>query len=147
MKQLTNCFIIVLVLRNLWFCVDRCMNFWTSEKIGGQVNLTWSLVRRTSRNFSLFLSLNAIMFEKIRRAINPLRKMSIKFSELFVCACTKCISVNPETKFRGTKWRPAEQSETGFGRGVRGSSPGNFQKPVLQMVQSEVFLSYICEYN
>ena len=28
-----------------------------------------------------------------------------------------------------------------------GSSPGNFQKPVLQMVQSEVFLSYICEYN
>ena len=24
---------------------------------------------------------------------------------------------------------------------------GNFQKPVLQMVQSEVFLSYICEYN
>ena len=32
-------------------------------------------------------------------------------------------------------------------KGGPGSSPGNFQKPVLQMVQSEVFLSYICEYN
>ena len=32
--------------------------------------------------------------------------------------------------------------------GGGGSSPGNFQKPVLQMVQSEVFLSYIiCEYG
>ena len=39
--------------------------------------------------------------------------------------------------------RPSEVE----GGGVRGSSPGNFQKPVLQMVQSEVFLSYICEYN
>ena len=33
-----------------------------------------------------------------------------------------------------------------FGRGVRGSSPGNFQKPTWQMVQSTLFLSYICEY-
>ena len=57
------------------------------------------------------------------------------------------IHVNPEGKFRGTKWRSAEQSETGFGRGVRGPSPGNFQKPVLQVVQSDVFLSYICESN
>ena len=32
-------------------------DFWTSETIGGQVNLTWSLIQRTSRNFSLFLSL------------------------------------------------------------------------------------------
>ena len=55
------------------------------------------------------------------------------------------IHVNPERKFRGTKWRPAERSETGFGRGVRWSFPGYFQKPVLQMMQSEVFLSYICE--
>ena len=49
--------IIVPVLRNLQFCVDRCMIFWTSEKIGGHVNLTWSHVRRTCRNLSLFLSL------------------------------------------------------------------------------------------
>ena len=33
------------------------MIFWTCEKIGGHVNLTWSHVRRTCRNFSLFLSL------------------------------------------------------------------------------------------
>ena len=33
-----------------------------------------------------------------------------------------------------------------FGRGVGGSSPGKFQKPTLQMVQSTLFLSYICEY-
>ena len=49
------------------------MIFWTSEKIGRQVNLTWSIVRRTNRNvllfqveissinFSLFLSLKVIM--------------------------------------------------------------------------------------
>ena len=41
----------------------------------------------------------------------------------------------------------AEQSEAGFGRGVWGSSPGNFQKSVLQMVQSELFLSYMCQYH
>ena len=32
-------------------------------------------------------------------------------------------------------------------KGGPGSSPGNFQKPVVQMVQSELFLSYICQYN
>ena len=42
---------------------------------------------------------------------------------------------------------PVERSEAGFGRGVRGASPRNFQKPVLQMVQSELFLSYICQCN
>ena len=57
------------------------------------------------------------------------------------------IHVNPERMFRGTTWRPAERSETGFGTGVGGSSPRNFQKPVLQMVQSQAFLSNICEYN
>ena len=30
----------------------------------------------------------------------------------------------------------------GLRKGGPGSSPENFQKPVLQMVQSEVFLSY-----
>ena len=41
--------------------------------------------------------------------------------------------------------RESFEGQTGFGRGVRGpgSSPGNLKKPVLQMVQSEVFLSYI----
>ena len=53
----------------------------------------------------------------------------------------------PREKFSRDKRRPVERSEAGFGRGVRGSSPGNFQKPVLQMVQSELFLSYICQYN
>ena len=33
------------------------MIFWTSEKIGGHINLTWSRVWRTCRIFSLFLSL------------------------------------------------------------------------------------------
>ena len=35
----------------------------------------------------------------------------------------------------------------GFWKGVRGSSQENFQKPVLKMVQSELFLSYIRQYN
>ena len=60
-----------------------------------------------------------------------------------LCNDVMHIHVNPKRKFRGTKWRPAERSETSFGRGVRGSSPVNVQKPVLQMVQSDVFLSYI----
>ena len=38
-------------------------------------------------------------------------------------AYRRSIHVNPERKFRGTKWRPAERSETSFGMGVRGSSP------------------------
>ena len=63
MKQLTNCFIIVLVLVTLWFCVDRCMILWTSENISRHVNLTWSLVRRTGRNFSIFLSLMMLYYD------------------------------------------------------------------------------------
>ena len=53
----------------------------------------------------------------------------------------------PREKFSRDKRRPVERSEAGFGRGVRGSFPGNFQKPVLQMGQCELFLSYICQYN
>ena len=30
-----------------------------------------------------------------------------------------------------------------FGKGARGYTPGKFQKPTLQMVQSMLFLSYI----
>ena len=33
------------------------------------------------------------------------------------------IHVNPERKFRGPKWRPAERSETGLGRGSGGPAP------------------------
>ena len=36
------------------------MIFWTSEKIGRHVNLTWSHVRRTCRHFYLFLSLHIL---------------------------------------------------------------------------------------
>ena len=53
----------------------------------------------------------------------------------------------PREKFSRDKRRPVEWSEAGFGRGVWGSSPWNLQKPVLQMVQSELFLSYICQHN
>ena len=56
-KQL-NLFYYCACFCETWFCIYRCVIFWTSEKSGGQVNLTRSLVRRTSGNFSLFLSLN-----------------------------------------------------------------------------------------
>ena len=49
-------------------------------------------------------------------------------------------------KFSRDKLRPVDRSEAGFGRGVRGSSP-EIKKKLLQMVQSELFLSYICQYN
>ena len=49
------------------------------------------------------------------------------------------LHVNPKIIFRGTNG--------GFGRGVRGPPPENCQNPVLQMVQSQLFLTYICEYN
>ena len=66
--------------------------------------------------------------------------------------------VDPDTKVGGTAYmstqREVSEGQTGshrakranFGRGVRGSSPGKFQKPTWQMVQSTLFLSYICEY-
>ena len=66
--------------------------------------------------------------------------------------------VDPDTKVGGTAYmsnqREVLEGQTGshrakranFGRGVRGSSPGKFQKPTWQMVQSTLFLSYICEY-
>ena len=60
---------------------------------------------------------------------------------------TKHHTCQPREKFCRDKRQPVERSEAGFGRGVRGSSPGNLKKPVLQMVQSELFLSYICQYN
>ena len=53
----------------------------------------------------------------------------------------------PREKFSRDKRPAVERSEAGFGRGPRGSSPRYFQKPALQMVQSELFLSYICQYN
>ena len=47
------------------------------------------------------------------------------------------INVNPERSFEGTNGEPPSEA---------GSSPGKFQKPTWQMVQSTLFLSYICEY-
>ena len=49
-------------------------------------------------------------------------------------------------KFSRDKRGATERSEPAS-EGVRGSPIGNFQKPILQMVQSQLFLSYICEYN
>ena len=66
--------------------------------------------------------------------------------------------VDPDTKVGGTAYvltqREVLEGQTGshrakranVGRGVRGSSPGKCQKPTWQMVQSALFLSYICEY-
>ena len=66
--------------------------------------------------------------------------------------------VDADTKVGGTPYmstqREVLEGQTGshrakranFGRGVRGSSPGKFKKPTWQMVQSTLFLSYICEY-
>ena len=54
-------------------------------------------------------------------------------------------AVNPERSFGGTNGSHRAK-RANFGRGVRGSSPGKFQKPTWQMVQSTLFLSYICEY-
>ena len=51
-------------------------DFWTSEKIGGQVNLTWSLVRWTSRHFSLFLSLKTHFTTPAKLFYSNLHQMS-----------------------------------------------------------------------
>ena len=42
---------------------------------------------------------------------------------------------------------PSSEARRALEGGSGGPPPGNFQKPVLQMVQSELFLSYICQYN
>ena len=55
------------------------------------------------------------------------------------------IHVNPERSFGGTNGEPSSEASQ-LRKGVRGSSPGKFQKPTWQMVQSTLFLSYICEY-
>ena len=55
------------------------------------------------------------------------------------------IHVDPERSFGETNGEsPSEASQ--LRKGVPGSSPGKFQKPTLQMVQSTLFLGYICEY-
>ena len=55
------------------------------------------------------------------------------------------IHVNPERSFGGTNGEPPREASQ-LRKGRPGVSPGNFQKPTLQMVQSTLFLSYICEY-
>ena len=54
----------------------------------------------------------------------------------------KNIHVNPERSFRGTNGNPPSEASQ-----LRKGVPRNFQKPILQMVQSQLFPSYICEYN
>ena len=58
-------------------------------------------------------------------------------------------------------WREVLEGQTAAGRAKRGElrkrgpdvrgfggpPHGNFQNPVLQMVQSELFLGYICQYQ
>ena len=58
------------------------------------------------------------------------------------------IHVNPDAreKLSRDKRRSVKRSEAAL-EGIRGSSTGNFQNPLLQMVQSELFPSYICQYN
>ena len=57
------------------------------------------------------------------------------------------IHVNPERSFGGTNGSHRAK-RANFGRGVRGGPPPViFKKPTLQMVQSTLFLSYICEYS
>ena len=89
--------------------------------------------------------------QKLQDDIDKLVKWSEKWQMLFK-------GVDPDTKVGGTAYmstqREVFEGQTGshrakranFGRGVRGSSPGKFQKPTWQMVQSTLFLSYICEY-
>ena len=50
----------------------------------------------------------------------------------------------PREKVSRDKMAARRANRDGLQKGGPGgeSSPGNFQKPVLQMVQSEVFLSY-----
>ena len=56
------------------------------------------------------------------------------------------IHVNPERTFRGTNGEPPSEASQ-LQNGGSGVLPGIFKKPILQMVQSQLFLSYICEYN
>ena len=49
--------------------------------------------------------------------------------------------------FEGQNGGPPSEAEGLRKGGPGGDRVGNFQKPVLQMVQSEVFLSYFREYN
>ena len=55
------------------------------------------------------------------------------------------IHVNPERSFQETNSRLPSEVRWALEGGSGGSPPIHFQKPVLQMVQSELFLSCICE--
>ena len=60
------------------------------------------------------------------------------------------IHVNLERMFRGTNDGPPSEARWTLEGGFGGPPPKIFKKPVLQMVQSELFLDYfftICQYN
>ena len=52
------------------------------------------------------------------------------------------LHVNPERSFGGTNGEPPSEASQ-LRKGARGYTPGKFQKPTLQMVQSMLFLSYM----
>ena len=56
------------------------------------------------------------------------------------CTDYSPIHVNPEGSFGGTNGEPTSEGGSGD------PPPENLKKPILQMVQSTLFLSYICEY-
>ena len=94
--------------------------------------------------------------------IQPVRRVDIVYSlsiALYVCfdvppsygfpsiSLLYSIHVNPERSFRGTNDGPSSEASQALEGGSGGPPRKLKQKPVLQMVQSELFLSYICQYN
>ena len=60
-------------------------------------------------------------------------------------AACGAVHVNPERSFGGTNGEPPSEASQ-LRKGGSGVPPGKLKKPTLQMVQSTLFLSYICEY-
>ena len=64
-------------------------------------------------------------------------------NDIVICSESKeHIHLNPERSFGGTNGEPPSEASQ-LRKGARGYTPGKFQKPTLQMVQSMLFLSYI----
>ena len=118
----------------------------------------------SSVHYSWFLNLPAsLVFWHTLASATPTTDVLYFFSSSFIrgsfCVMLRVKGVDPDTKVGGDNSYMSTQIEvlegqTGshrakranFGRGVRGASPGKFKKPTWQMVQSTLFLSYICEY-
>ena len=84
---------------------------------------------------------------KVRRGSSGLPRVLRIILDVANSLRMSVLHVNPERSFRGTNGdRPSEASQ--FRKGVRGWSPEFFRKPILQMVQSQLFPSYkMCEFN